>query len=142
MAEIERLLVGFDGTPLAEKALVHALTTYPAAEITVVHVIDYIEEGYSGEMVIGSEALRERSHDRSEQLLATAAEIASEYDHEITTAIRVGKPGQEIVEYAEDLDVEMIVIGSHGRSLVARAILGSVAETVIRRASAPVTVVR
>jgi len=46
------------------------------------------------------------------------------------------------VEYAEESDVDHIVIGSHGRSGVSRILLGSVAESVVRRADMPVTVVR
>jgi len=140
--DIERLLVAFDGTPLAEKALEHALTTYPDAEITVLHVVDYVEDSYGAEELVGSEELRERAHDRSADLLADAKGLATEHDREISTATRVGKPAGEIIDYAEEHDVGTIVIGSHGRSLVARVLLGSVAETVVRRSPTPVLVVR
>lgn len=142
MPDIERLLVAFDGTPLAEKALEHALSTYPAAEITVLHVIDYVEESYGAEALIGSEKLRERVNDRSADILADTGDVAASHDREVSTATRVGDPAREIVDYAEEHDIEMIVIGSHGRSLLTRVLLGSVAETVIRRAAIPVTVIR
>lgn len=142
MPDIERLLVAFDGTPLAARALEHALRTYPEAEISVLHVVDYVEESYGAETLVGAEELRERARDRSESLLADAERVAAEHEREVTTAIRVGRPAREIVDYAEEHDVEMLVIGSHGRSLVTRAFLGSVAEAVIRRATVPVTVVR
>ena len=60
--EVERLLVAFDGTPLAERALEYALTTYPETEVTVIHVIDYLDEGYGAEALVGAEELRERAH--------------------------------------------------------------------------------
>lgn len=142
VAHVERVLVAFDGTPLAERALDHALATYPDAEITVLHVIDFVEESYGAEALVGSEALRDRAHDRSSKLLAAAEDVATERDREVSTATRVGKPAREIVEYAEERDVDTIVIGSHGRSLVARVLLGSVAEAVVRRAPTPVLVVR
>jgi len=54
----------------------------------------------------------------------------------------VGRPTKVIVEYADDHDIDQIVMGSHGRSGMSRILLGSVAEIVVRRASVPVTVVR
>ena len=142
MPGIDRLLVAFDGTPLAEQALEHALETYPEAEITVLHVIDYIEESYGAEALIGSEKLRDRAHSRSAELLADAKDVAAEHDREVSTATRVGKPARGIVDYAEENDIDTIVIGGHGRSLVVQVLLGSVAETVVRRAPTPVLVVR
>jgi nucleotide-binding universal stress UspA family protein len=142
VSDVDRVLVAFDGTPLAEKALEHALATYPDAEITVLHVVDYVEESYVGEALVGSEELRERARNRSAELLADAETVAADCDRTVTTATRVGKPAREVVAYAREHDVEMIVVGGHGRSLVARALLGSVAEAVLRRAPTPVTVVR
>lgn len=142
MPDIDRLLVAFDGTPLAERALEHALDTYPEAETDVLHVIDYVEESYGAEALVGSEKLRERAHERSAAILDEARDLAAEHDREVATAIRVGKPAREIVDYAEEHDADVIVVGSHGRPPVARVLLGSVAETVTRRASVPVTVVR
>ncbi|MFC4246024.1 universal stress protein [Natribaculum luteum] len=142
MASIDRVLVAFDGTPLSTKALEHALDVYPDASITVLHVIDYVEESYGAKALVGDETLQERAHDRSAELLAEAEEIAAEHDLEVSTATEVGKSADKIVEYADTHDSEIIVIGSHGRSGISRILLGSVAETVIRRASVPVTAVR
>jgi nucleotide-binding universal stress UspA family protein len=142
VSNVERLLVAFDGTPLAGQALQHALESYPDAEITVLHVIDYVEDSYGARALIGSDALRERAHERSAELLADAESMAGESDRKVSTATRVGRPAREIVAYADANDIDTIVIGSHGRSLVARVLLGSVAETVVRRAPIPVLVVR
>jgi nucleotide-binding universal stress UspA family protein len=54
----------------------------------------------------------------------------------------VGKPARAIVEYADDHDIDQIVMGSHGRSGVTRILLGSVAESVVRDSTVPVTVAR
>jgi nucleotide-binding universal stress UspA family protein len=54
----------------------------------------------------------------------------------------IGRPSRAIVEYAEEHDIDHIVMGSHGRSGVTRILLGSVAETVVRRSPVPVTIVR
>jgi nucleotide-binding universal stress UspA family protein len=142
MTAVDEVLVAFDGTPLSEKALAHALDVYSDASITVLHVIDYIEASYSAKALVGDETLRERAHERSADLLAAAERVAAEHDRAVTTASEVGKSADEIIEYAETHGIDVVVLGSHGRSGVSRMLLGSVAETVMRRASVPVTVVR
>lgn len=142
MDSIEKVLVPFDGTSLAEKALGHALEEYQDAEVSALHVIDYVEESYGAKALVGDEELRERARDRSEQLLGRAEEIADAHGRTVSTATRVGKPDREIIDYAEEQGADLIVIGSHGRSGVSRVLLGSVAENVMRRAPTPVTVVR
>jgi nucleotide-binding universal stress UspA family protein len=54
----------------------------------------------------------------------------------------MGDPAGEIVRLAADEDAEMIVLGTHGRSGLARVLMGSVAESVVRRALCPVLVYR
>lgn len=56
--------------------------------------------------------------------------------------VRVGTPGPEIVKTAAEWPADLIVIGSHGRGGVSRALLGSVAEYVMRHAACPVLVIR
>lgn len=65
-------------------------------------------------------------------LPAAVAELGAGLD--IVTAITMGRPAQAIVEYALGHDVDMVVMGTHGRTGVSRALLGSVAEAVVRRA--------
>jgi hypothetical protein len=54
----------------------------------------------------------------------------------------VGEPAQEIVSLAAALDADLIVVGTHGRRGIRRAVLGSVAERVVRTAGCPVFVAR
>ena len=60
----------------------------------------------------------------------------------VVAHVRVGKPAQEIVQLATDLEADEIVVGTHGRQGVARALLGSVAELVLRTAPCSVLAVR
>ena len=60
--------------------------------------------------------------------------------HEVI--VKTGKPAESIIQAAEDLDVDLIVMATHGRSGVARLFLGSVAEHVVRGAQRPVLSVR
>lgn len=67
-------------------------------------------------------------------------EDATEFDQ--TTCWRHGKPVAEILRYARENTIDMIVMGTHGRGLAAHLLLGSVAEKVVRKAPCPVLTVR
>jgi len=62
--------------------------------------------------------------------------------HDLGTEVRVGDPGLQITEYANELGADLIVIPSHGYHGVKRLVLGSVAERVIRHAHCDVYVLR
>jgi len=68
--------------------------------------------------------------------------LAADSDADLETERTVGDPAREIVDYAEDHEIDQIVMGSHGRTGATRLLLGSVAELVVRRSPVPVTVVR
>jgi universal stress protein A len=53
-----------------------------------------------------------------------------------------GEPAREVVQFAEREHVDLIVLGTHGRTGLARVLMGSVAENVVRRAPCPVLVVK
>ncbi len=133
-----------DESPLAERALEHALAEHPDAEITVLHVVDFTRAGYSAaEFVPGYwEEWYDQEQAAAEELFEAARAVAAEHGAEIATVTEVGTTPQAIVDYADEHDVDHVVMGSHGRQGASRILLGSVAETVIRRAPVPVTVVR
>jgi nucleotide-binding universal stress UspA family protein len=140
----DHTLVPYDGSPQAEDALAYALE-HPADRVTVLHVIDPAGAAFDSPMTggpFGAEDWYENAKDRAEDLFDDAREAAAEADVELRTATEVGQPGRIVTRYAEDHDVDHIVMGSHGRKGVTRILLGSVAETVVRRAHCPVTVVR
>ncbi|WP_437904562.1 universal stress protein [Sorangium sp. So ce327] len=61
---------------------------------------------------------------------------------EISGVLRAGVPDEEICRLADEIGAEMIVIGTHARGAVARALLGSVAQRVVRSAKVPVLSIR
>ena len=69
------------------------------------------------------------------------AERAKDRDLSVETAVREGEPSKEIVEQAMDSDVDLIVVGTHGRGGFERALLGSVADKVVRTSHVPVVTV-
>lgn len=56
--------------------------------------------------------------------------------------VRVGEPARELVQLASDISADLVVVGTHGRTGIERALLGSVAEEVVRRAPSPVLTVK
>jgi len=135
------VLVGFDGSEQAEAALVEALSLFPGATVTAVHVTDP-REWYSAEEDAAGEDSYEVLREAGERNLERATEIASAHDRTIGTELLAGQPARELVGYAEEHDVDHVVVGSHGREGLARFLLGSVAERIVRRSPVPVTVVR
>jgi nucleotide-binding universal stress UspA family protein len=140
----ERVLVPHDGSPQAEAALAHALEEYPEDDVTVLHVIDPTDTGYSAGAMLPdfSEQWYEHAKEAAESIFEAAAAQAADHAGGFDTARELGRPSRKIVDYAEEHDVDHVVIGSHGRTGVSRILLGSVAETVARRAPMPVTIVR
>jgi nucleotide-binding universal stress UspA family protein len=61
---------------------------------------------------------------------------------EVESRVLKGNPAQKIVSFAEDNDIDMIVVGSLGKTGYERVVLGSVSEKVVRHAKIPVMVVR
>jgi len=141
-----RLLVAIDGSPQSDAALSYALSTFPDAEITVLHAIDPMETHFGEGQLAHTEDEYERIRADAERLLAEARETAAErgVDVETVTAIegRPNSPADAVLGYVDEADVDHVVVGSHGRSGATRVLLGSVAETIARRSPSPVTVVR
>lgn len=131
-----------DHSPLARRALEHALEVHPGASITVMHVVNYVDKSYGAEILVGPEELRERARERTEELFDEARELAADADASLTTVTRFGDPARNIVEYAGEEDVDLVVMGSHGRSRLTRILLGDTADLVVNRAPVPVTIVR
>jgi nucleotide-binding universal stress UspA family protein len=141
---VKRLLVPIDGSDPADAALEFALEEYSDADITLLSVIDPTDVGYGSIEAAPStfEHLQENAEERTQNVLDEASNRAADHGVEVTTETVIGMPSRAIVEWAENNDMDGIVIGSHGRKGVTRVLLGSVAESVVRRSPVPVTVVR
>lgn len=137
---VSRVLVPMDDSEVAEAALRFALSTFPAAAVTVLHVVggatSYMGEATSLAVADDVDAA---AAERAEPVFATARAIAGD-DRELTTTVRLGSPTKAIITNAEDFD--LIVIGGHSNTIASRLLLGNVAETVARDAPIPVTIVR
>lgn len=138
---VKRIVVGFDGTDQSVSALEYAADEWPNAEIILLNVIKPSESGQtvSGGVPSAAEEWYEGAKARADGTLSDGAALA---DREVETVIEVGRPANAIVEYAKEADVDLVVVGSHGRQGISRIVLGSVAESVVRNSPVPVMVVR
>ena len=142
----KHVLVPVDDSDRADQALEFVFREYPDARITALNVLDpadfYAATGIEGGAMANYDQVLENHERRSEGVLERASERAAEHGIEIETDSVLGGVSRSIVEYAEENEVDHVVIGSHGRTGASRILLGSVAEKVARRSPVPVTIVR
>ena len=136
------VLVALDGSPLATDALDHALTMFHDAEITVLNVSVPLDAMMSEGGVLDDEDVGEDERERAQRIVREATERADERGGTVATVTEEGRPAETIVAYAEEHDIDHVVMGSHGRSDLSRILLGSVASSVVERSPVPVTVIR
>lgn len=143
---MKHVLVPLDGSEPSWAALDHAAENYAGDRISVLHVVDPDPGSYAGGGYYYDPKVLDRARERGEELCEDARERLREAgvleSIAFETAVEVGGVSRTILEYAETEDVDHVVVGSHGREGVSRILLGSVAETVARRAPVPVTIVR
>jgi nucleotide-binding universal stress UspA family protein len=134
------VLVPYDGSPQSESALTFAVEEWPDATFTLLYVIDPVTSGF------GQRTLPGGGEEWFEEAKATARaefeDAEALVDRSLDTRIEVGSPARVIVDVADEAPFDHVTLGSHGREGVTRVLLGSVAETVVRRSPVPVTVVR
>jgi nucleotide-binding universal stress UspA family protein len=138
VGSIRRILLATDLSPASDGAAVQALDLASdlGADLLVLSVID-------------PEGRRPTHRDRMDQLRAdrefAAQGLVSRGRKQGVTVrflIWEGPPGESIVEAATSEQVDLVVVGSHGRGVVGRFLVGSVSEHVVRHAPCPVLVVR
>ncbi|MFT4947879.1 MAG: nucleotide-binding universal stress UspA family protein [Natronomonas sp.] len=140
----DRVVVAFDGSDESKRALTYAIEQYPEAEIIAVYAVYpplEVRDSDPDELPAELENWSKHVDDHTEGVLDLAVDHADERGVSITIGRAVGEPAEGIVEYADENEVDLIVMGSHGRDGLKRLVMGSVAETVARRAPTSVTVV-
>jgi nucleotide-binding universal stress UspA family protein len=101
-------------------------------------VNNFAMEGYVASLPEFSNALEKQAREE-------VAELLDEFERRELRAVEAtqfGHPANEIGRYAKEQNVDLIVMGTHGRGMVAHLLLGSVAERVVRTAPCPVLTVR
>ena len=142
--EPSHVLVPLDGSPLADAALTHAFSVFECP-VTVLNVVTRLDSGMSEGGILDLDGTREAAaRERADRLIERAETRAAAENRTIETAVESGDPAEAILTYAEDNDVDHIVMGGHSGDpdgLVER-LLGTVVTTVVSNAPITVTVVR
>jgi nucleotide-binding universal stress UspA family protein len=134
----KRVLIAVDDSATSRWALGvgGALAARLGARVGLLHVVD-LSKGFSPELAV----LDERVMD---QLRAAGAELLERDERSLPAGLTVvrllrdGNPPGEIVAAADEWRADVVVLGAHARGAVARFLLGSTAEAVVRRAQCPV----
>ena len=147
MIALKKVLVATDFGPASESALryAQALARSFGAQLHVLHVVENIlTRGMSGYEYAAMSPEFQQDLERASRKQTEA--LVTDEDrrdlHAIAATVTSNHPAVAIVEYARDKDIELIVIGTHGRGALAHLFMGSVAERVVRLAPCPVLTVR
>jgi nucleotide-binding universal stress UspA family protein len=136
-SDFETILVPTDGSDVANAAADHAigLADGTDAALHVVHVVDVAATSRLGESAAVLAGLEDAGREAVDDVIGRAdeAEVRS-----VQASVLSGSPARSILDYTDDHDIGLIVMGTHGRSGLERYLIGSVTETVTRLADVPV----
>ncbi|MCO8256005.1 universal stress protein [Haladaptatus sp. AB618] len=138
----ERILVPTDGSDGAAKSMTEAfdLAEEMGGMIHALYVID--TRNYNTLSDTKWLTLEDELSEIGEQALEDVEAQATARGIPVKTSIERGIPHEEILSYATDIDADVIVMGTHGRSGLQHFLMGSVTEKVIRSTGRPVLVIR
>ena len=136
-----KILVPFDVSSSSEKAFDMALKLLTDKPDATLHVLSVARTPEIADDV-GTEAELEHARAYYSGNFGALARRAKTIGIEATFHLRAGHPAGQIVDFAEELGVELIVMGHRGRSAIERWLVGSVVRAVIDHANCPVLVVR
>jgi nucleotide-binding universal stress UspA family protein len=144
MTELRRILVPTDFTETSDHALDWALgiAAKVGAAVTLLHSYELPIIGFPDGTILPTPDIASHIADASRSALDATVKRLAGRGVAIASVLREGVAYEEINAVAESIDADLIVIGTHGRKGLARALLGSVAENVIRTASRPVVTIR
>jgi nucleotide-binding universal stress UspA family protein len=136
----EKILVPLDGSELAEVALPYAeeLAGRLGSEVVLVHVCESAQEQYHHMHQLYIEKMVAATKRGAKKYLEKPGAQAIT----VRSAILDGHPAEQIVDFADEQGIDLIVIATHGWSGIRRWVLGSVADKVVRAANKPVALIR
>ena len=145
MSTYKHILVPTDFSDSARHALTYGISFAKEykAQLVLLHVVENLTVGYASDLfpVPMAEVFQEISGYAKAELAKLAAE-AREKEVAVEEHVVQGKPSAEIIRFAAENRVDMIVLGTHGKGMLDQALFGSTTERVVRRAPCPVLTVR
>ena len=147
MIKLEKILCAVDFSEYSLDALEYAnhLALKENATLCLVHIVDSRVYGYGGPIYEPEPIAMQSQIDEDsvnllkEKLLEKASD---EIKDKVEVIVVFGVPFVEIIKAAKDHNIDLLVLGTHGRSGIAHMLIGSVAEKVVRKAPCPVLTVK
>lgn len=131
---VQTILTPTDGSDNSNRAITQAVELGELYGATI-HAVAVMEKSPH------RDRLRYDPEANANETIEEAREIVEAAGLEFTGEVREGIPAEEILEYISEHDIDMIVMGTHGRTGLDRLLIGSVAEKTIRQSSIPVLMV-
>lgn len=145
MIKLQRILVPTDFSESARHALTYGISFAKEydAELVLLHVVETLPVGYATDLfpVPMAEVFQELSAYARKELAALHADVVAR-GVAVREVLRQGRPSAEIVNVAREETIDMIVLGTHGRGVLDKALFGSTTERVVRNAPCPVLTCR
>jgi nucleotide-binding universal stress UspA family protein len=136
------ILFPTDGSDESDAVLDHAIDLAKRYDATLEGLFVGDQRSYTG--LAGDmdrEQIREAQQSLGSEALDAVRSKAESEGVDVSTAQTIGIPPEEILETIETDDIDLVVMGTHGRTGIRRALLGSVAENVIRQSPVPIHLV-
>jgi len=147
MIQLNRILVPTDFSEFSRPALDHgcAIAARFSAQLHLLHVVPDPAMLVPEAAAFSVESMQAQTDAMVREALEALSHLpADEWDdgQPIVREVRVGTAFLEIIEYAREKEIDLIVIGTHGRSGLMHVLMGSVAERIVRKAPCPVLTVK
>lgn len=141
--ETKKILVTTDGSKNAERALIKTKKEAECSDatVTILSVVKPMFLTYYGK----SEVLKKDSkaiEEGKQELLRKSLELFEDYSGKVETKLRKGDPAEEILNEAEEYKYDLIIMGSKGLGIFAKALLGSVSSKVLNHTETDVLIVK
>jgi len=139
----KKILIPLDGSHLAEAVIAHVKALLePDTEVALLRVALYPTYDYVFSSPAVAATLTEEIEDESEKYLREIQARLQAEGLKTSIAVTGGPVADAILDYADAIGADLIAMSTHGRSGVARWLIGSVADRVVRGSSAPVLLIR
>ena len=144
MPSIKKILAPIDFSEVSNRSLDYAvdLAAQVKAAVSVIHVYEIPVYAFADGAIITPPEVAAELAGRAQKSLDAAVAERSDRGVEISGTLTNGSPREEILRLAKEGNADLIVMGTHGRRGLPRAIMGSVAERVLRTSEIPVLTVR
>lgn len=137
----ERILVPTDGSEATERAIRNAVDVASQYDATV-HALYVVDTSVYASIETGADLVVESLEEEGRAAVDTVVDRARAAGVETESAVVTGSTHQSILDYADEQAIDLIVMGTHGRTGINRYLLGSVTEKVVRSSDVPVMTVR